>query len=248
MDSEEGLVHLGAQIVWQAVEAENKDIKPVLGDLFFRWLNNNPAVKPLTTQASPPTVDMGGGKAAGKHGAGLAITEASSELDSIAGTLNKTECACLALSLETGHVHILEDVADMPYGTNPQLSAVAKARRKAGLDSLSKFIEKKDGQGVVRHFTDLIRDLSESGHTAQAALVTSFLMETQQLFRDDSSTMITYLQLYLRKYMGKGVPVKFDFSLYAQAVSILCASVTILFFYNNDTTSSSASDAVGGTT
>ena len=42
VDTEDGLVNLGAQIVWSAVEQANKDIKPVLGDLFFRWLNTHP--------------------------------------------------------------------------------------------------------------------------------------------------------------------------------------------------------------
>ena len=49
-------------------------------------------------------------------------------------------------------------------------------------------------------------------------------METQQLYTGDMPTMVEYLKLYLRKYMGRGVPVKFDFSLHAQALSSTAGS------------------------
>ena len=99
VDSEDGLMQLGAQIVWSAVEADYKEIKPVLGDLFFRWLNDNPAVKAISSQASPPNA-QGGGNSSDKQGAGTMPSEVTTEADSIAGALNKTECACLSLEVD----------------------------------------------------------------------------------------------------------------------------------------------------
>ena len=65
----------------------------------------------------------------------------------------------------------------------------------------------------------MIRDLTEADLGRQAALVTAFLMEMQQLFRNDQAAMLEYLRLYLRRYKGRAFPVKLDFSLYAQSVS-----------------------------
>ena len=130
------------------------------------------------------------------------------------------ECIkALALMIETGHIHTPEEVAGEAFGGEPKMTAVAKARRKAGMESLTKLIEAKDGPGIVKHLTDLVRDLSEEGLARQAAIVTGFLMEMQQLFREDHSSMIAYLKMYLRKHKGKAFPVKLDFSVYAQAVA-----------------------------
>ena len=92
------------------------------------------------------------------------------------------ECIkALALMIETGHIHTPEEVAGEAFGGEPKMTAVAKARRKAGMESLTKLIEAKDGPGIVKHLTDLVRDLSEEGLARQAAIVTGFLMEMQQL-------------------------------------------------------------------
>ena len=88
VDTEEGLVNLGAQIVWSAVEQANKGIKPVLGDLFFRWLNDNPSVKSMSSQDFPPNAGKGGGKATDKTGSVPTLSEATTEADSIAGTVS----------------------------------------------------------------------------------------------------------------------------------------------------------------
>ena len=133
--------------------------------------------------------------------------------------LNAGEITALSLSIETGHVHTMTDVLGVSYGDDPKLSSVAKARRKAEMDSLTQLIKDKDATGVIRHFSNLVRDLTASGHSNQVAVVTAFLMEMQTMFESDRSAMIGYLREYLRKYRGRAFPEKFDFALYAQATS-----------------------------
>ena len=89
------------------------------------------------------------------------------------------------------------------------------------MDSLSKLLESKDLDGVLMHFSSLIRDLTSEGMTQEVSVVTGWLMEVQQIFANDKAGMLVYITQYLRRYRGRGFPVRFDLTLYAKALAMV---------------------------
>ena len=77
----------------------------------------------------------------------------------------------------------------VPYSTDPKLTDTAKARRKVSLDSLCELVKSKDAPGALKRLTDLIQDLTEAEMGKEASIVTAFLVEMQQLFRLDHTSI-----------------------------------------------------------
>ena len=176
-------------------------------------------------------------KTAHKSGSGLAIekevvnllstaTNMDMDNDMKAMNLDAGEITTLALSIETGQVHTEYDVIEVAYGSDPCLTEVARQRRKAGLESLSKLVAAKDGRGISVHFASLIRDLNADGRSKEVSVITSWLMEAQQVFGDDSSAFVAYVKEYLRRYKGRAFPVKFDFALFAKSIGTAKGGLT----------------------
>ena len=222
-DSPEAVLGLGADVVLQALIDDEKDVNDSKAMVFEKWLAN--VTVATKTAEVAKTLDEGESLAtsplprAGDSGKTIAYKHPDLEGDMKKMNLSGEEITALSLSIETGHVHTLTDVLGVPYGDDPKLSTVAKARRKAEMDSLTQLLKDKDALGVIRHLSNLVRDLTASGHSNQVAVVTAFLMEMQTLFESDRLAMIGYLREYLRKYRGRAFPEKFDFGLYAQATA-----------------------------
>ena len=222
-DSSEAVLSLGADVILQALIDDEKEVKGSMALMLEKWLadvtetpKSKTAAKTLVEEESladnlAPRV--------GESVKVLAYKHPDLEGDMKKMNLTGDEITALSLSIETGHVHTLTDVLGVPYGDDPKLSTVAKARRKAEMDSLTQLLKDKDAAGVLRHFSNLVRDLTAAGHSNQVAVVTAFLMEMQTLFESDRVAMIGYLREYLRKYRGRAFPEKFDFGLYAQATA-----------------------------
>jgi methyl-accepting chemotaxis protein len=221
--SKEEALAIGATLLWAAIEESEADgIRPLHEAILFRWMDDvTTKTGPGLTGAAPPQ-EKGGAVDNPRKADNTVYNTADNNLmqgDKETMGLTGEQITALALSIETGQVQTPEDVVGVPFGTDPKLTDTAKARRKAGMDSLSQLLSAKDASGILKHLTDLIRDLTEADLGRQAALVTAFLMEMQQLFRNDQAAMLEYLRLYLRRYKGRAFPVKLDFSLYAQSVS-----------------------------
>ena len=107
----------------------------------------------------------------------------------------------------------------MGWVSDPRLTDIAKQRRKSGMDSLTKHLDDKDADAVLVHFSSLIRDLTNEGLTQEVSVVTGWLIELQQVFVEDRPGMLIYVKEYMRRYKGRAFPVKFDFAIFAKALS-----------------------------
>ena len=189
--SKEEALAIGATLLWAAIEESEADgIRPLHEAILFRWMDDvTTKTGPGLTGAAPPQ-EKGGAVDNPRKADNTVYNTADNNLmqgDKETMGLTGEQITALALSIETGQVQTPEDVVGVPFGTDPKLTDTAKARRKAGMDSLSQLLSAKDASGILKHLTDLIRDLTEAGLGRQAALVTAFLMEMQQLFRNDQA-------------------------------------------------------------
>ena len=207
-----------------ACEAFGSEVPEAVGFTAKMWYDNE--VGPKVVKKSTPTSthvdesDVGAPPPAKIGARAKARMSAEEEADIKAmGLAGSVEVKCLALSSETGQVHAPHEVSDMGWGSDPRLTDIAKQRRKSGMDSLTKHLDDKDADAVLVHFSSLIRDLTNEGLTQEVSVVTGWLMELQQVFVEDRPGMLIYVKEYMRRYKGRAFPVKFDFAIFAKALS-----------------------------
>ena len=216
VESQEEVLALGPEVILRSVEGAGDDrYKPGHDALLARWILDEQAGVPVRNNAAPQAGGAGGQETQAARPVNDAPepdknTNKALQADMLSTTLTREQITALSLSIETGQVQTPEDVVGVPYGTDPKLTDTAKARRKAGLDSLSELVKSKDAPGALKHLTDLIQDLTEAEMGKEASIATAFLVEMQQLFRLDHPAMIEYLRLYLRRYKGRAFPTKLD--------------------------------------
>jgi flagellin-like hook-associated protein FlgL len=197
-----------------------------VGESAIEWFMSEPGEKVLKKAAvTPPTMEgevteAATAKTVAPTKPRTTTTLAEEEADAKAmGLASGIAVRCLALSAETGQVHAPHEVGDMPWGSDPRLTDIAKQRRKSGMDSLTKHLDEKDADAVLVHFSSLIRDLTNEGETQEVSVVTGWLMEVQQVFASDKAGMLTYIKEYFRRYKGRAFPVKFDFAIFAKSLT-----------------------------
>ena len=226
VESQEEALALGPEVILRSVEGAGDDRFKLGHELLLaRWLLDDQPEVPVRNIAAPQAGGAGGQETQAARPVNNTPetdknTNKALAADIQSTSLTREQITALSLSIETGQVQTPEDVVGVPYGTDPKLTDTAKARRKAGLDSLSELVKAKDAPGALKHLTDLIQDLTEAEMGKEASIVTAFLVEMQQLFRLDHPAMIEYLRLYLRRYKGRAFQTKLDFSIYAQAMSV----------------------------
>lgn len=131
--------------------------------------------------------------------------------DKKAHGLTGMRIVCLSLAIELGRVPTAGDAATVIYGSDPRLSDMVKQARKAGLSTLSKLLEMPDAvHQVSMHMSGLIREFSEMSLIEEASLLTTWWSETQAVGGNDQKILSEYIKEYLKKYVGRGVPVPID--------------------------------------
>ena len=211
-----------------AAEVFEDEVPVPMVSSLTKWFNDTVVPKTPTSMPKETATKVGSGLAIEKE-LGVTLTSATTlemENDMKAMGLDSGEITTLALSIETGQVHTEYDVIEVAYGSDPCLTEVARQRRKAGLESLSKLVAAKDGRGISVHFASLIRDLNADGRSKEVSVITSWLMEAQQVFGDDSTAFVGYVKEYLRRYKGRAFPVKFDFALFAKSIGSVKGGLT----------------------
>ena len=194
-----------------------------------KWFFDAPVPKKLSPAMPKKSAShVGSGLSIEKDLGNVLTSAATTEMDNDMKAMNLSgeQITTLALSIETGQVHTEYDTLDVSYGADPCLGEIAKQRRKAGLESLSKLLAAKDGRGISVHFASLIRDLNADGRSKEVSVITSWLMEAQQVFGDDTSAFVAYVKEYLRRYKGRAFPVKFDFALFAKSIGSVKGGLT----------------------
>jgi hypothetical protein len=227
MEDPEEVEEMGADALLAATgdcEAFEDGVPVSVGLTVKTWYENE--IGPKIVKKAPPTskhdddVEVAEPTPAKIGARAKARMSAEEEADVKAmGLAGSVEVKCLALSSETGQVHAPHEVSDMGWGADPRLTDIAKQRRKSGMDSLTKHLDDKDADAVLVHFSSLIRDLTNEGLTQEVSVVTGWLMELQQVFVEDRPGMLIYVKEYMRRYKGRAFPVKFDFAIFAKALS-----------------------------
>ena len=116
----------------------------------------------------------------------------------------------LSLALELGRVPVGGQVVSLIYGSDPRLSEMVKAARKATMLTLSKVLENGDLAKLGLFMMGLVRDYSEQGMIIEAQLITGWWTEIQSVCGGSWSMTAKYVRMYLEKYVGRGLPEPVD--------------------------------------
>ena len=132
--------------------------------------------------------------------------------DKAAQRLSGLRLLRLSLALELGRVPAMGEVAGkVCYGSDPRISDMVKAQRKAGIPTMGKILE--SGEHVRRelnlHLACVQREFSESGEVVEATLVAQWWSESQAVSMEDK-ILAAYIKEYLRKFPCRGLPTPVD--------------------------------------
>ena len=116
----------------------------------------------------------------------------------------------LAISMMSGNLHPMSDTMEMAYGSDPRLSPVAKAHRKAGLTTMDDLIKARDKRGLASHFSNLAKEYVKNGQPEEATLINMMWVEVTDTFEGDDEGLFTYFTEYFRIYKGRGIPTALD--------------------------------------
>ena len=130
--------------------------------------------------------------------------------DRIEQGLSGVRIITLSIALELGYPPPPGDVIDVHYLSDPRLTRMVKAARKAGISTLSRVLESNDVRKIRLHFANLVREYSERGMIQESQRLTQFWAETSGICGDNAKVVTEYVREYLRTYMGRGIPVLLD--------------------------------------
>ena len=217
-----------------ASEAFKGDLPAPFEARLKRWLAGSEAVK-VGPGLTPPS-GLGGAKGGTTPGplslvaAELGTTPASiqDDFDKLSITTHTRDKAiadmksqgmlptrtfALSVSMETGRVHSVAELAGMTYGSDVRATSLVKDLRKAKIPLLSTALEGGKMTTVLSHLNGLLRDLAAHGQMHEAALLSGWMQEWQQMFSAEDAIAIAYLIEYLRVYPGRGLPTPFDYGI-----------------------------------
>ena len=196
-------------------EEKSSDLPAIHRDALTRWL----AAPSVQHEVSAVSSRPGGG------GEGT-ITEDEEKLFGDAGPTmreramlmsDKTKMGIsglrilmLSTALELGRVPTGGQAVASIYGSDPRLSDMVKAARKASMQTLTKVLEGGDVAKLGHFMMSLVRDYSEQGMIIEAQLITAWWTETQSVCGVSWSMMAKYVRMYLDKYVGRGLPETVD--------------------------------------
>ena len=220
----------------EAFEADGKEIPSLFLARLKRWLAgdaNVAAGKASPLKPTTPGVTAGGGGMPGPVAIvaaeiGVSPSEIQDDFDALSITSHTKDKAFadmrsqgmlpsrisgLAMALETGKVHPPSELVGMVYAGDVRATTLVKDARKAKMPLFSKALEDKDLRAVVSHLNALMRDLADHGKMHEAALLSGWFQEWQQMFQGDDKLAIAYLVEYMRVYAGRGLPTPFDYGI-----------------------------------
>ena len=128
--------------------------------------------------------------------------------------LTLTQILALSVGLETGKIVPSAEVESMVYGGDVRVCNMVKELRRSEVPTLSSLLKAGKMQPVISHLTALLRDFSLHGLMREAALLSSWMQEWQQMLAGEDTVAIAYLSEYVRTYPGRGLPTEFDFRIY----------------------------------
>ena len=151
-------------------------------------------------------------------------TRAHAVSDMKAQGMPLTQILALTVGLETGKIHPAADVTSFTYGSDIRTSELVTRLKRAGVSTLTSLLKEGKVVPVAAHLNSLLRDFSLHGQMREAALLSSWMQEWQQMLVGEEAVAIAYLTEYFRSYPGRGLPTEFDFRIFFRA----CRSPTVL--------------------
>ena len=95
--------------------------------------------------------------------------------------LTLTQILALSVGLETGKIVPSAEVESMVYGSDVRVCNMVKELRRSEVPTLSSLLKAGKMQPVISHLTALLRDFSLHGLMREAALLSSWMQEWQQM-------------------------------------------------------------------
>lgn len=115
-----------------------------------------------------------------------------------------------AFGMYMGRVVSASAVKDVAIGDDPALSDMLKVARKADRNTLPKIIAAKDKKMLKAHFINYQRDLAAKKYAHESSIVSEFAAQLFEVLGDDSTRIFEYMEQYLEKHVGLGMPVALD--------------------------------------
>ena len=141
-------------------------------------------------------------------------TRAHAVSDMKAQGMPLTQILALTVGLETGKIHPAADVTSFTYGSDIRTSELVTRLKRAGVSTLTSLLKEGKVVPVAAHLNSLLRDFSLHGQMREAALLSSWMQEWQQMLVGEEAVAIAYLTEYFRSYPGRGLPTEFDFRIF----------------------------------
>ena len=184
---------------------------------------------PATTEKfceKPLVMDMGGGIAIPPPGAAAPATNVTSfDMSSISGHLLNDvdkcaqaqgipigELAALSFLLFTGSLPAGGDC--LRPGEDPRMSQAYTRMRKTGMTMLQQYLDKENVQLIQMWFRGCQTYAAENGKPQMASAIAMFWSDTEAGFADDVKVLVLYIEKYLAKYPGRGLPCSRDHKLF----------------------------------
>ena len=183
---------------------------------------------PATTEKfceAPIAVMKFGGVVAPPVAAAPSAGAVNFDMTSISGhLLNDVEKCSAAQGIPTGELAALSFLlftGSLPAGgdclrpgEDPRMSQAYTRMRKTGMTMLQQYLERENVQLIQMWFRSCQTYAAENGKPQMASAIAMFWSDTEAGFGDDVKLLVLYIEKYLSKYPGRGLPCSRDHKLF----------------------------------
>ena len=99
-------------------------------------------------------------------------------------------------------------------GEDPRMSPAYTRMRKTGMNMLQQYLERESIQLIQMWFRGCQTYAAENGKGQMASSIAMFWSDTEAGFGDDVKLLVLYIEKYLAKYPGRGLPCSRDHKLF----------------------------------
>ena len=121
-------------------------------------------------------------------------------------------CAALSFAMYAGRLPSAVDGNGLAFGSEVRLSGEYKVLCKVGIDNLKSAIDKGTNRALDAYFDELMQQMQDTGQPSMQSRIAVWYHSTRTAFPEVESR-IEYIEAYLNKHQGKGLPEIIDHQL-----------------------------------